>query len=95
MFCIYLSIPQVLVYDSIPETELIWVTSPPGQVPYGVVVAGHRANGDPLYVAKHDERVGTYDIIKDCVDYYVHNSDNMCRSPYRVLTPLHSFQHLI
>ena len=90
MFCIYLSIPQVLVHDSTPETELIWMTSPAGQVPYEAVVAGHRANGDPLYVAKHHEWVGNYDIIKDCVDYNVYDSDYMCRSPYTILTLLYS-----
>ena len=91
LICVYYQflIHQVLVYDDIPETELIWVTAKPGQVPDGAVVAGQRSNGDLLYVAKANNKAGHYDIKKDCADYFILNGD-LCVAPYWILTVKHS-----
>ena len=96
-WCMYLlsyfvnyTFPQVLVYDDIPETELIWATSEPGKVTDGAVVAGQRSNGDPLYVAKANGEAGHYDPNKTCVEYHIANFAQMCRTPYFILTLRHS-----
>ena len=80
---------QVLVYDDIPETELIWVTAEPGQVPDGAVVAGQISNGDLLNVAMANNKAGHYDINKDCADYFRLNGD-LCVAPYWILTVKHN-----
>ena len=43
---------QVLIHEDRSETELQWITSSAPDVPYGAIVAGHKADGKPLYVAK-------------------------------------------
>ena len=68
------SFRQILIHDDQPETELQWITSGRSQVPVRAIVAGHKADGGPLYVAKiHQEDddwwAGSYDPDKPCAEY--------------------------
>ena len=67
-------LPQVLIYKETEDTELMWIPSGPHNVPVGAVVAGHKGNGDPLYLAEiwnndSDSRAGNYDPHKHCAEY--------------------------
>ena len=92
--CMYIAIWeyqfwQVLVYDNIPETELVWMKGKPGHVPQGAVVAGYRSNGDLLYVAKANNEAGHYDAGRYCAEYYGGDCGR-CVASYWILTIEHS-----
>ena len=68
------SFEQVLIHGDQPETELLWITSTWSQVPFAAIVAGHKSDNRPLYMAKihhreDDWRAGNYDPDKHCAEY--------------------------
>ena len=65
---------QVLIYAETEVAEFLWVPSSPSNIPVGAVEAGHKSNGDPLYLAtvlnrNGHWRAGNYDPIKQCAEY--------------------------
>ena len=64
---------QILIHDEQAETELLWVPSNWSRIPYGAIVAGHKPDGGPLYVAqihRYDRWwAGNYDPDKPCAEY--------------------------
>ena len=64
--------------------ELLWITSNWSRVHYGALVAGHKADGGPLYVAQVYEDVydiwlaGNYDPGKRCAEYLIFRGGRNC-----------------
>ena len=80
---------QVLIYTDREDTELLWIPSSPFNIPDGAVLAGQKANGDPLYLAMvltpsgKTWRPGNYDPQKNCAEYGT-VMGYRCNSPWKI-----------
>ena len=68
---------QILIQNDQPETELLWITSGLSEIPFAAIVASHKADNRPLYVAQiqysgSDWRAGSYDPDKQCAEYLIY-----------------------
>ena len=62
--CLYihrLHLLQVLVYDDLPVTDLVWVPGEAHQVPKGAIIAGTALDLSPVYVNRFEEYPAYYD----------------------------------